>query len=168
MEGSQTVAVVSWWFLSVWICLYVSTPASTWTTYIHMFVSLGWKRGVASVPGRPPDSSGGGQRHQGGGSAGAAYTQEAAAGGAGSQCKAFYRLWGPAGSQVPSQPYSFFQFLPLYQSPPAPLVQHWAAVPFSLNTMWIWDTCQSPAISPSSVLYMWYKHYHFNSQESLA
>lgn len=73
-----------------------------------MFVSLGWERGVASVPGRPPDGSGGGQRHQGGGSAGAAYTQEAAAGGAGSQCKTFHRPWGPARSQVPFPPYSFF------------------------------------------------------------
>ena len=73
---------------------------------------LGWKRGVASVPGGPPDGSCGGQWHQGGGSAGAACPQEAAAGGAGSQRKAFFRPRSRARSQVPSSPY--------YQSPGPP------------------------------------------------
>lgn len=86
-----------------WLCL--SICGSTCTIHIHIFVSLGWKRGVATVPGGPPDCSGGGQWHQSGGSAGAACTQEAAAGRAGSQCKAFCRSRGPAGSQVPSSPY---------------------------------------------------------------
>ena len=155
--------------MSVCIFLYVFIPALSCTIH-NVTVSLGWKRRVASVPGRPPNSSGGGQRHQGRGSAGAAYTQEAAAGGAGSQCKAVHGPWGPAGSQVLLLYFIFyfFQFLPLHQSLGSPcsgcssfLSEHNVDMRYRLESCHIPNQCFIHVIQTAIC-------FHFSSRESLA